>query len=44
VPNEDGCWRIRMIYEMDELIENTDIVRYIKKEKKSLVRSRDADG
>jgi len=30
VQNEDGSWRIRMNYEMNELIENTDILRFIK--------------
>ena len=30
VQNEDGCWRIRMNHELNELIENTDIVRFIK--------------
>jgi hypothetical protein len=31
VQNEDGSWRIRMIYELNELIEKADIVRFIKK-------------
>jgi hypothetical protein len=30
VQNEDGSWRIRMNYERNELIENADIVRFIK--------------
>jgi hypothetical protein len=30
VQNEDGCWRIRMNYELKELIENASIVRFIK--------------
>jgi hypothetical protein len=30
VQNEDGSWRIRMIYELNELIENTDKLRFIK--------------
>ena len=30
VINEDGSWRIRMNYELNELIENADIVRFIK--------------
>jgi len=30
VQNEDGSWRIRMNYELNVLIENTDIVRFIK--------------
>jgi len=30
VQNEDGSWRIRMNYELNELIENEDIVRFTK--------------
>ena len=30
VQNEDGSWRIKMNYELNELIENADIVRFIK--------------
>jgi hypothetical protein len=30
VENEDGSWRIRMTYELNELIGNADIVRFIK--------------
>jgi hypothetical protein len=30
VQNEDESWRIRMNYEPNELIENADIVRFIK--------------
>jgi hypothetical protein len=30
VQNEDGSWRIRMNYELNELIGNADIVRFIK--------------
>jgi hypothetical protein len=30
VQNEDGSWRIRMNYELNELIGNTDILRFIK--------------
>ena len=30
VQNEDGSWRIRMNHKLNELIENTDIVRFIK--------------
>ena len=30
VQNEDGSWRIRMNYELKELIGNVDIVRFIK--------------
>jgi hypothetical protein len=28
--NEDGSWRIRMNYELNEVTENADIVRFIK--------------
>ena len=30
VQNEDGSWRIRMNYELNKLIGNEDIVRFIK--------------
>ena len=30
VQNEDGSWRIRMNYELNELIGNDDTVRFIK--------------
>jgi hypothetical protein len=30
VQNEDGSWRIRINYKLNELIENADIVRFIK--------------
>jgi hypothetical protein len=30
VQNEDGSWRIRINYELNELIENEEIVRFIK--------------
>jgi hypothetical protein len=30
VQNEDGSWRIGMNYELNELIENANIVRFIK--------------
>jgi hypothetical protein len=30
VQNEDGFWRIRMNHELDELIQNADIVRFVK--------------
>jgi hypothetical protein len=30
VQNEDGSWRIRMNYEMSELVKNADIVRFTK--------------
>jgi hypothetical protein len=29
VQNEDGSWRIRINYELNKLIENADIVRFI---------------
>ena len=28
--NEDGSWRITMNYELNKLIENADLVRFIK--------------
>jgi hypothetical protein len=31
VQNEDGFWRIRMNHELNNLIKNADIVRYVKK-------------
>jgi len=31
VQNEEGSWRIGMNYELNELIENADIVKFIKK-------------
>jgi hypothetical protein len=31
VQNEDGSWRNRMNYELNELIGNADIVRFIKR-------------
>ena len=31
VQNEDESWRIRMNHELNELMESTDIVRFIKK-------------
>jgi hypothetical protein len=30
VQNEDGSWRIGMNYELNELMGNADIVRFIK--------------
>jgi hypothetical protein len=30
IQNEDGSWRIRMNYELNELIKNADIVKFIK--------------
>jgi hypothetical protein len=30
VQNEGGSWRIRMNYEMRELVKNANIVRFIK--------------
>jgi hypothetical protein len=32
VQNEDGSWRIRMNHKLNELIENADIVRFVKAE------------
>jgi len=33
VQNEDGFWRIRMNYELDDLIKNADIVRFVKRKR-----------
>ena len=44
VQNEDGLWRIRMNYELNDLIINADIVRFVKKQKNGLAGSRNADG
>ena len=33
VQNGDGSWRIRVNYELNKLIENADIVRFIKRRK-----------
>jgi hypothetical protein len=45
VQNEDGYWRIKMNYRLNKLIEDADIVRFIKKKQKnSLATSRDVDG
>ena len=44
VQNEDGFWRIRMNYELNDLIKSADIVRIVKKQKNGLAGSRDADG
>jgi len=44
VQNENGIWRIRKNHELNELIGNADIVRFIKKQKNGLSRTRDADG
>ena len=30
VQNKDGFWRIRMNYELNDLIKNADIVRFVK--------------
>ena len=30
VQNEDGFWRIRMNYELNDLMKNADIVRFVK--------------
>jgi len=42
--NEDGSWRIRMNYELNELIENADIVKFVKSRRIAWLGSRDADG
>jgi hypothetical protein len=42
VQNENGSWRIRMNYELSKLIENADIVRFIKRRRIALLG--DADG
>ena len=45
VQDENGFWRIRRNHELNELIGNADIIRFIKKKQKnSLARTRDADG
>ena len=44
VQNEDGFWRIRMIYELNDLIKNADIVRFVKKQNSGLAGSCDVDG
>ena len=44
VQNENGSQRIRVNYELNKLIENADRVRFIKKQKNRLARSRDEDG
>jgi hypothetical protein len=33
VQNEDGSWRMGMKYELNKLMENADIVRFIKRRK-----------
>jgi hypothetical protein len=30
VQNKDGFWRIRMYHELNDLIKNADVVRYVK--------------
>jgi hypothetical protein len=35
VQNEDGSWRIRMNYELNEIIENADVVGFIKSRRKA---------
>jgi hypothetical protein len=37
VQNEDGYWRIRMNYELSELVKNADIVRFIKSRRMALL-------
>jgi hypothetical protein len=44
VQNEDGFWRIRMNRELNDLIRNADIVRYVKSKKNGLAGSCDAVG
>jgi len=44
VQNEDGSWRIRMNYELNELIGKRRYSKIYKKQKNSLAGSRDADG
>ena len=44
VQNEDGFWRIRMNYELNDLIKNAAILRFVKKEKNGLAGSCDVDG
>jgi len=44
VQNEDGFWRIRINYELNDPIKNADIVRFVKKQKNGLAGSCDADG
>ena len=41
VQNEDGSWRIRMNYELDELTENADVVRFIKSRNSHVTRTDD---
>ena len=41
--NKDGFWRIRINYELNDLIKNADIVRFVKKQKNGLTGSRDVD-
>ena len=33
VQNEDGFWRITMNYELNGLIKNADIVRFVKRKR-----------
>jgi hypothetical protein len=33
VQNEDKSWRIRMNYELNELVEKADIIRFIKRKR-----------
>jgi len=44
VQDENGIWGIRKNHELNELIGNADIVRFKKKQKNGLARTRDADG
>jgi hypothetical protein len=44
VQNEDGFWRIRMNYELNDLIKKRRCGEICKKQKNGLAGSRDADG
>jgi hypothetical protein len=44
VQNGDGSWRIRMNYELSELVKKRRHSEIYKKQKNRLARSRDADG
>jgi hypothetical protein len=37
VQNEDGFWRIRMNYELNDLIKNAYIVRFVKSKRMPLL-------
>ena len=44
IQDGNGIWRIRKNHELNELMGNADIVRFIKKQKNGLARTRDAEG